>query len=111
MPSALQKDTLMKLPSFFVKRQRGAASSWIFAGFAVVALFFLFTEHRAHLYGWLPYLLLAACPLVHLFHGHGSHAGHGSHGADNEPSQRDQTLAPGSTDADAPVPPRPHQHH
>lgn len=53
--------------------QRGAASTWVFAGFALVALFFLLTEHRAHLYGWLPYLFLAACPLMHLFHGHGGH--------------------------------------
>jgi len=60
-------------------RQRGlAAFNWVFVGFALVALFFLVSEHRAHLYGWLPFLLLAACPLMHLFHrGHG---GHGSHG-------------------------------
>lgn len=50
-------------------------------GFALVAAFFLLTEHRAHLFGILPYLLLAACPLMHFFgHGHGGHGGHGSHG-------------------------------
>lgn len=65
-------------------RQRGGASKWVFAGFAAVALFFLATEHRAHLYGWLPFLLLAACPLMHLFHGHGGHGGHGRHGADEK---------------------------
>jgi hypothetical protein len=37
-------------------------------GFLAVALFFLFTEHRAHVMGALPYLLLLACPLMHLFH-------------------------------------------
>ncbi len=31
-----------------------------------VAGFFLWTEHRAHLLGALPYLLLLACPLMHL---------------------------------------------
>ncbi len=31
------------------------------AVFLAIAAFFLFTEHRAHLYGALPYLLLLAC--------------------------------------------------
>ena len=44
---------------------------WVFAGFLGVAAFFLLTEHRAHLYGALPYLLILACPLMHLFHHHG----------------------------------------
>lgn len=50
--------------------------------FLAVAAFFLLTEHRAHLFGFLPYLLLLACPLMHLFH-HGGHGGHqhGGHGA------------------------------
>ncbi len=43
--------------------------------------FFLLTEHRAHLYGALPYLLILACPLMHLFM-HGGHGGHGGHGSD-----------------------------
>lgn len=53
---------------------------WVLAGFLAIALFFLLTEHRAHLFGFLPYLLLLACPLMHLFHGHGHH-GHGASGA------------------------------
>jgi hypothetical protein len=45
---------------------------WVFGA---VALFYLLTEHRAHLLGWLPYVLFLACPLMHLFmhHGHGGH--------------------------------------
>lgn len=43
----------------------------VFAGFGAVALFFLLTEHRAHVFGVLPFLLVAACPLMHLFHRHG----------------------------------------
>ncbi len=39
--------------------------------FAVIAGFYLWTEHRAHLLGALPYLLLLACPLMHLFMHHG----------------------------------------
>jgi len=52
---------------------------WIaFAGFATVAGFFLVTEHAAHLFGALPFLLLAACPLMHFFgHGHGGHSAGG----------------------------------
>lgn len=49
----------------------------VFCLFAVVAAFYLLTEHRAHLLGWLPYLIFLACPLMHLFmhrsHGHGRH--------------------------------------
>jgi len=48
-----------------------------------VAAYFLFSEHRAHFFGALPFLLLLACPLMHVFM-HGSHRGHGGgpHGAD-----------------------------
>lgn len=44
-----------------------------------VASYFLLTEHLAHTLGALPYLLLAACPLMHFFmhHDHGEH-GHSS---------------------------------
>jgi peptidoglycan/LPS O-acetylase OafA/YrhL len=47
-------------------------------GFGAVAAFFLFTEHRAHLFGWLPYLFLLACPVMMLFmhHGHDTHDHH-----------------------------------
>lgn len=40
-----------------------------------VAGYFLLTEHLAHTLGALPHLLLAACPLMHVFmhHGHGEH--------------------------------------
>ena len=47
-----------------------AIRNWVFVGFLFVAGFFLFTEHRAHALGALPYLLLLACPLMHFF-GHG----------------------------------------
>ena len=33
--------------------------------------FFLVKEHTAHLLGALPYLLLLACPLMHVFMHHG----------------------------------------
>lgn len=53
--------------------QRRARWRWALLGFLAVAAFFLWTEHRAHLLGFLPYLLVLACPLMHLFH----HGGHG----------------------------------
>lgn len=43
-------------------------------GFLVIAGFFLVTEHTAHVFGAVPYLLLLTCPLLHLF-GHGGHGG------------------------------------
>lgn len=41
-----------------------------------VAAYFLLSEHRAHFFGALPFLLLLACPLMHMF----MHRGHGRHG-------------------------------
>ena len=46
-----------------------------------IAGFFLWEEHRAHVLGILPYLLLAACPFIHLF----MHRGHGRHHHGDEP--------------------------
>jgi hypothetical protein len=39
--------------------------------------FFSLTEHTAHVFGVLPYLLILACPLMHIFMHHGHHGGHG----------------------------------
>lgn len=50
------------------------------AGFIAIAAFYLITEHRAHLFGALPYLLILLCPLLHFFM-HGGHGGGGGHGA------------------------------
>ena len=49
--------------------------------------FYLVTEHRAHLLGFLPYLLVLACPLMHVFM-HGGH--HGGHGSSQHPGERDE---------------------
>ncbi|CAJ0784284.1 DUF2933 domain-containing protein [Ralstonia chuxiongensis] len=54
-------------------------SKVVLVGFLLVIAYFLFTEHRAHVLQFLPFLLLASCPLMHLFmhggHGHGHHHG------------------------------------
>jgi hypothetical protein len=71
------------------ERRRDRAWLWsrsglVCVGFLLIAGFFILTEHTAHVLGVLPYVLLLACPLLHLFHrghggGHGSHGGPGSH--------------------------------
>lgn len=62
--------------------------------FGAIALFFLLGEHRAHALGALPFLLLLACPLLHVFmhrgHGHASPRRHGR---------------PAGTASDKPAPP------
>lgn len=65
---------------------RTRAQSWRTAGglatisLALVVAFYLLMEHTAHVFGALPYLLLLACPLLHLFHrgGHGRDHYHAS---------------------------------
>ena len=53
------------------------------AGFLTIAALFLSTEHRAHARGILPFLLLLACPVLHVF-GHGRHGGHEKHRMTND---------------------------
>ena len=55
-------------------------SGFVLCGFLLVAAFYLIVEHTAHVFGVLPFLLILACPLMHLFHHHGGH-GHGGHQA------------------------------
>lgn len=45
--------------------------------FLAITAFFLWEEHRAHILGALPYVLLLLCPIIHLF----MHRGHDGHGA------------------------------
>ena len=61
-----------------------AYSRTVFIAFAVIAAGLLAYEHRVHLLGALLWLLILACPLMHLFmhHGHGHHAAHGHSGHD-----------------------------
>ncbi len=64
-------------------------AKWVLLAFIAIAAYFLITEHRAHLSGLLyypPFLLLLACPLMHLFM-HGGHGDHSSGGAHNHTPQ------------------------
>ena len=66
--------------------ERPQSSFWrskagiVACGFLLIGGFFLLTEHWAHVLGVLPYLLILACPLMHLFM-HGGHK-HGARPAD-----------------------------
>ena len=53
----------------------------VLLAFLVISGVLLATEHRAHLLGVLPRLLLLACPFLHVFM-HGGHGGHGGAGAE-----------------------------
>lgn len=46
---------------------------WVFWAFALIAAAYLIAEHRAHLTTALPFLVILACPLLHMF----MHRGHG----------------------------------
>jgi hypothetical protein len=52
---------------------------WFTYAALAILVFFLLTEHRAHFLGVLPYLILLACPLMHLFGHHGHSRSHSSH--------------------------------
>ena len=67
-------------------RYWGSRASIALLVLAAIAAWFLFAEHRAHLFGALPYLLLLACPLMHLFM-HGRHGSHGGGHAHRDPGQ------------------------
>ncbi len=68
------------------QKRRSRIANLVFVGFLLIAGFYLISEHRAHLLGWLPFLIFLACPLLHLFM-HGGHGGHGGRtgGTDDRP--------------------------
>jgi len=62
--------------------------------FLAIAAYFLWAEHRAHVVAALPWLLVGACLVMHLFM-HGGHGHRGrANGGDNEDGQGDD---PGDT--------------
>lgn len=61
-------------------KRRFGRGRFVLIGFLAIGGYFLWAEHSAHIalaVPYLPYLLLLACPLLHIFmhSGHG-HAGH-----------------------------------
>lgn len=49
---------------------------WFALSAVLVVAFFFWRERWGHLWGMAPYALLLACPMLHLFHGHGGHEKH-----------------------------------
>ena len=50
----------------------------VFLVFVGLAAVLLIAEHRLHVLGYLPWLILLACPLMHVFM-HGGHGHKGKH--------------------------------
>jgi hypothetical protein len=73
-------------------RNLASAGRAAFIGFCVVAALFLIYEHTMHVLGVLPYLLLLACPLMHVFmhhvHQHGGRHQNGVASPDAGPTGR-----------------------
>lgn len=68
-------------------------NQWVLWIGLAAAVAWMFYRHNAHLAQLLPFLILLACPLMHVF-GHGGHGGHGGHRdkpdgqTKDDPSQR-----------------------
>lgn len=78
-------------------RRSGSGSSFLTSRGGIILIillaiggFLLFTEHRAHVFGSGLFLLLLACPLLHLFM-HGGHSGHDAGSQPNRESGRSDT--------------------
>lgn len=61
-------------PNSLGRKSRFSRSVLAFIALLGIALVFLLSEHRAHALGWLPLILLVACPFLHMFL-HGGHGG------------------------------------
>ena len=69
---------------------------WLLWAFIVMSAALLIAQHREHLGAALPFLILLACPLLHVF----MHRGHGQHG--RQGSERDGERDPESAPARMP---------
>ena len=71
----------------------GNGKSWLFSRTSIVTVcvlailgFLIYEGHGAHLLGFAPYLLLLACPLMHIF----MHGGHNHHHEDSQGKETDK---------------------
>ena len=69
------------------RRSNDQLLRWAIWSLGAAALAYLVIEHRPHLFGWLPYLIILACPLMHLFMHRGHH--HASTSTDRTPKRND----------------------
>jgi len=79
------------------------ACTWVVViALGAIAGLSLLVEHRSHLWEYAPFLLLLACPLMHLF-GHGGHRTHGAvHGGQAAAPERKAPDAPHGRGGDSP---------
>jgi hypothetical protein len=62
------------------------------------AVTWLVLRHSAHLFEIAPFLLVLACPVMHLFgHGHGGHGRHGGRDGDERDGGRPRPGAGGDS--------------
>jgi hypothetical protein len=54
-----------------IEKHRNPAVKWAFISFAVIVGLIFASRHIEHIAAYFPYIILAICPLMHLFHGHG----------------------------------------
>jgi hypothetical protein len=73
---------------------RSRINQWLLWAGLAAAVAWLFLRHGEHLSALLPFLIVLACPLMHLF-GHGSHGGHGGRRRDGEDGPREADSPPG----------------
>ncbi len=60
----------------WLDRRPSKGTFWLMVAIALAVMgFLLWGEHKVHLLGALPWLILLACPLMHVFM-HGGHGGH-----------------------------------
>ena len=77
--------------------QNSPGSGWsrgkiVLIAFLAMGGFYLLAEHRAHAFAVLPFLLLPACLLMHVFM-HGGHGGHGGNGGSSSQTPKPTEMA------------------
>lgn len=61
------------------RRRSSRGRLWLVPGLVgALGLVLLWDQHKEHFLGAIPWLVLLACPLMHVFM-HGRHGGHGNH--------------------------------
>ena len=71
--------------------------AWVVLTLAIVIGGYLAIWHGTHVAAVLPFLVILACPLMHMFM-HGGHGHHHGHGPTAEPPPAASTSAPQSPD-------------
>jgi len=70
-------------------------TKWLFAVVGAVIAVWMVAEHWPHLLPYVPWLLLAACPLMHIFMHHGKHGAHEHHSpSPGNPSNSEPQRSP-----------------